>query len=324
MPPWTPRGARERYGVKPAPLLLRQGPLRRHPGRGLRRRAAVMDIIDHGAAQMGTFNGNPLVAAAGLACLTEVLTPDAYERLAALGRPAGRRMPGGDRRAPASLPTPSTSAAKGCVSFRKERSRNYRDFLDTKPQLFGAAVPVGAQPGPVHDARRRGAVDALGAAHRGRHRPLRRAVHGLLQRVGRGLTRAPTATVVRARRCDRCWAVVSLVSVIGCWFVVPRVGCLLQAAGCRRWGAGPWWSVAFWASSSRPAGVLMTLTSVSGSSLALAARAWCCSNSSGGRSVMSYRRIIHGWLPWMSPWCLGHSRAPSSVLVCPPSIQSIR
>ena len=31
--------------------------------------------------------------------------------------------------------------AKGCVSFRKERSRNYRDFLATKPELFGAAFP---------------------------------------------------------------------------------------------------------------------------------------------------------------------------------------
>ena len=31
--------------------------------------------------------------------------------------------------------------AKGCVSFRPERSRNYRDFLETKPQLFGAAFP---------------------------------------------------------------------------------------------------------------------------------------------------------------------------------------
>ena len=27
------------------------------------------------------------------------------------------------------------------MSFRKERSRNYRDFLATKPELFGAAFP---------------------------------------------------------------------------------------------------------------------------------------------------------------------------------------
>jgi glutamate-1-semialdehyde 2,1-aminomutase len=27
------------------------------------------------------------------------------------------------------------------VSFRKERSRNYRDFLATTPELFGAAFP---------------------------------------------------------------------------------------------------------------------------------------------------------------------------------------
>jgi glutamate-1-semialdehyde 2,1-aminomutase len=31
--------------------------------------------------------------------------------------------------------------AKGCVSFRAERLTNYRDFLATKPELFGAAFP---------------------------------------------------------------------------------------------------------------------------------------------------------------------------------------
>lgn len=37
-----------------------------------------MDVIEHGAAQQGTFNGNPLVSAAGFAAIPEVLTPDAY------------------------------------------------------------------------------------------------------------------------------------------------------------------------------------------------------------------------------------------------------
>ena len=59
--------------------------MRRHPGAAFGGKADVMDVIAHGAAQQGTFNGNPLVAAAGLAALTEVLTPDAYEHLAHLG-----------------------------------------------------------------------------------------------------------------------------------------------------------------------------------------------------------------------------------------------
>ena len=60
----------------------------------MRRSAAaadVMEVIERGAAQQGTFNGNPLVAAAGLAALTEVLTPDAYEHLADARHPPRRR-----------------------------------------------------------------------------------------------------------------------------------------------------------------------------------------------------------------------------------------
>ncbi len=51
-------------------------------------RADIMELFDarrHGAVSHGgTFNGNPVAAAAGLATLRE-LTPEAYERLDALG-----------------------------------------------------------------------------------------------------------------------------------------------------------------------------------------------------------------------------------------------
>ena len=57
-----------------------------------------MDAIDHGAAQQGTFNGNPLVAAAGLATLTEVLTPDAYDAPRQARHPPRRGLPAGDGR----------------------------------------------------------------------------------------------------------------------------------------------------------------------------------------------------------------------------------
>jgi glutamate-1-semialdehyde 2,1-aminomutase len=89
---------------------------------------------------MGTFNGNPLVAAAGLACLTEVLTPDAYVRFEEL---VARLAAGCQAAIDANgIPAHTVSlAAKGCVSFRPERSHNYRDFLESKPQLFGAAFP---------------------------------------------------------------------------------------------------------------------------------------------------------------------------------------
>jgi glutamate-1-semialdehyde 2,1-aminomutase len=133
-------GARGRYGVKPHLSCYAKALFGGTPGAAFGGDAAVMDIINHGAAQMGTFNGNPLVAAAGLACLTEVLTPDAYIRLEELGD----RLAAGCQKAidETGIPAHTVSlAAKGCVSFRSERSRNYRDFLQTKPQLFGAAFP---------------------------------------------------------------------------------------------------------------------------------------------------------------------------------------
>lgn len=133
-------GARERYGVKPHLSCYAKALFGGTPGAAFGGEAAVMDVITRGAAQMGTFNGNPLVSAAGLACLTEVLTVDAYDRFEELGA----RLAAGCQAAidANGIPAHTVSlAAKGCVSFRAERSRNYRDFLETKPQLFGAAFP---------------------------------------------------------------------------------------------------------------------------------------------------------------------------------------
>ena len=43
--------------------------------------------------------------------------------------------------------------AKGCVSYRPEPLRNYRDFLETHTELYDGVVPVDGQPRRVHDAR---------------------------------------------------------------------------------------------------------------------------------------------------------------------------
>jgi len=70
----------------------------------------------------------------------QVMTPEAYVRIAALGK----RLADGCQKAIDANGIPAHTVdlgAKGCVSFRKERSRNYRDFLATKPELFGAAFP---------------------------------------------------------------------------------------------------------------------------------------------------------------------------------------
>jgi glutamate-1-semialdehyde 2,1-aminomutase len=133
-------GAAERYGVKPHLSCYAKALFGGTPGAAFGGDAAIMDMINKGAAQMGTFNGNPLVAAAGLACLTEVMTPDAYRYLTALGA----RLVAGCQKAIDENGIPAHTVdlgAKGCVSFRAERLTNYRDFLATKPELFGAAFP---------------------------------------------------------------------------------------------------------------------------------------------------------------------------------------
>ncbi|MGH9024969.1 MAG: aspartate aminotransferase family protein, partial [Acidimicrobiia bacterium] len=82
----------------------------------------------------------PLVAAAGLAALTEVLTPDAYERLGRLGT----RLSDGCSKALAENGIPGHTVdlgAKGCVSYRPQPLHNYRDFLETRPELFEASFP---------------------------------------------------------------------------------------------------------------------------------------------------------------------------------------
>ena len=90
---------------------------------------AVMSAIADGRyEQVGTFNGNPLAMAATRANLSEVLTPEGY---AHLDRLAARLR--------SSLETTIAEhgygwhvvslGAKGCVTFRSEPVREFRDFL---------------------------------------------------------------------------------------------------------------------------------------------------------------------------------------------------
>ena len=93
-----------------------------------------MDFVTKGAAQQGTFNGNPLSMAAGLAALTEVLTKDAYDHLDKLGT----KLSEGCSRVIEESGIPAHTVdlgAKGCVSYRSEPLTSYRDFLETLPEL---------------------------------------------------------------------------------------------------------------------------------------------------------------------------------------------
>jgi glutamate-1-semialdehyde 2,1-aminomutase len=102
--------------------------------------AAIMEHVTKGAAQQGTFNGNPLSSAVGLAALTQVLTRDAYDHLGKLGT----MLAEGCNRAIADSGIPAHTVdlgAKGCVSYRSEPLTNYRDFLETIPEIYWASYP---------------------------------------------------------------------------------------------------------------------------------------------------------------------------------------
>ncbi|HEU5300732.1 MAG TPA: aspartate aminotransferase family protein [Acidimicrobiia bacterium] len=133
-------GAIERYGVQPDLACFAKAIGGGTPTAAFGGKASVMEVIEHGAAQQGTFNGNPLVAAAGLAALTEVLTPDAYVRLEELGA----RLADGLGKAIAEYGLPAhvvDLGAKGCVSYRAEPLQSYRDFLETRTELYEASFP---------------------------------------------------------------------------------------------------------------------------------------------------------------------------------------
>lgn len=89
----------------------------------------VMDHVANGDYEMvGTFNGNPLAMAATRAMLTQVATPDAYERLEKLRR---RAVDGLEREIARNglRATVVSVGAKGCVVFSDQPVRNFRDFL---------------------------------------------------------------------------------------------------------------------------------------------------------------------------------------------------
>lgn len=95
----------------------------------------VMSAIGDGRyEQVGTFNGNPLAMAATRATLSEVLTADSYAHLAELSSRLRDSLNaviaehGFQWRV-------VTEGAKGCVTFRKDPVREFRDFLEIDARL---------------------------------------------------------------------------------------------------------------------------------------------------------------------------------------------
>ena len=133
-------GATERFGVQPDLICLAKAISGGLPAAAFGGREDLMRLIERGVSQMGTYSGNPLVAHVGLVTMTEVLTPAAYELLGRLGQ----RLAGGCQTAIDRFGIPAHTVdlgAKGCVSYRPTPLRNYRDFLETRPELFAASYP---------------------------------------------------------------------------------------------------------------------------------------------------------------------------------------
>ncbi|MDX2121499.1 MAG: aspartate aminotransferase family protein [Gemmatimonadota bacterium] len=133
-------GATERFGVQPDLVCLAKAISGGLPAAAFGGRADLMRLIEQGVSQMGTYNGNPLVSHVGLVMLTEILTPAAYQHFARLGA----RLVAGCNAAIARYEIPAHTVdlgAKGCVSYRPTPMTTYRDFLETRPELFAASYP---------------------------------------------------------------------------------------------------------------------------------------------------------------------------------------
>src|SRR6267154_310070 len=92
-------------------------------------RQDVMAVIeDKRVAQMGTFNGNPLILAAAKVTLQDILTPKAYAHFDALAEVLQGGLDGviRDNALPFHV---TTLTARGSITYKAERVRNYRDYL---------------------------------------------------------------------------------------------------------------------------------------------------------------------------------------------------
>ena len=124
-----PAGVTGLYGVTPDMVCLAKA-----LGGGISVAAiggtsAVMSAIADGRyEQVGTFNGNPLAMAATRANLSEVLTPEAYAHLDHLATRLRSSLEATIAEHGYGWRIVSVGA-KGCVTFRSEPVREFRDFL---------------------------------------------------------------------------------------------------------------------------------------------------------------------------------------------------
>jgi len=131
----SPGGATERFGVTPDLIALAKAIGGGLPCGAVGGRDDVMGVIEEKrVAQMGTFNGNPLTMAASRVTLLEILDAKAYSHFDALAE----TLQGGLDAVIAENEMPFhviTLGARGGVTYRAERVRNYRDYLQIDKSL---------------------------------------------------------------------------------------------------------------------------------------------------------------------------------------------
>lgn len=96
---------------------------------------AVMDDISNGKVQhLGTYNGNPLVMASAWAVLHDICTKDEIEEATRKNRSILDRIDAIISQY--DLPAHTVQlGAKGCITWSKDRVRNYRDYKETDFEL---------------------------------------------------------------------------------------------------------------------------------------------------------------------------------------------
>ena len=128
-------GATKRFGVTPDLLCLAKSTGGGLPCGAIGGSEEVMGWIADGKIdQVGTFNGNPLTMAAMNATLTEILVPDAYTEFSRLSEIL-REGCDGVIASNGLAGYTTVLGARGAVTYRAERVRNYRDYLEVSDQL---------------------------------------------------------------------------------------------------------------------------------------------------------------------------------------------
>ena len=128
-------GATRRFGVTPDLICLAKSVGGGLPCGAIGGSEEVMGWIADGRIdQVGTFNGNPLTMTAMLTTLTEILVPEAYDEFSRLGEILRDGCDEVIEQTGLSGYT-TVMCARGAVTYRAERVRNYRDYLEVSDEL---------------------------------------------------------------------------------------------------------------------------------------------------------------------------------------------